>query len=1000
MHTRATVIEFFIAELTLKKVRSLLHPICHKWKHIAVELEISNGTIESLKQQYNDPKDLLSEVVSKWLKGISPQPSWEILASALDSKFVNAKDIAKKIRDQFCDQSKSIDYEKQMPQPHSSAEKAKQISKSPTEVYVDYMKSLYRRSEFPDDNKWPLTPSKRFIDLVYVNKKSEAKQGKGPFTDGIDQSAKRQKTIDMKDIGRPQSDSDYPHIILVEGAPGVGKTTFAWQLCRKWANKKLLKMYDLVILLRLQDRKVREAKMLNDLFYHSDSSLSEKVRKEVESVHGKGTMFIFEGFDEFTPELRKLEQTNSIFTLLLSGQVLPSSTIMVTSRPWALTNLKCKFSSSITQHVEILGFTNNRIFEYIKSFDERNESFLKFVEVHPLLCAVMYIPLNAAIVYQVYQDMASHEGVRSIFPTTLTELYSDYTLTLLLRYLKSTEKYKNIPGIISHHSLPSEIKKVFDQLCELAYVGLEKQQLTFTGLSDDFETLGFMRSCSDIHVSRGVSLSYNFLHFTLQEYLAAVYIAEHKDPADYLEKITFGYNDMYIRFLAGITQLKNPLHSKYIFGETNLMISVPYYTCLNAEAYIRNIPIYCDMSIKRGCLNWWYESRNENVITNIPSSTYMAVFMPQTPLDYYVLGHCIAISHCKWKLIFDKDCIIDHNCSMLMIEGLKTAQGKSVIDSIYLNTYLGTKEAFGNLMKSLANQNKLTGLHDLEIHQQSLLSHDSYNVFKVCPLEIICVSCKYGRVGDFLKSTSISRTLNYLEFHPLSSRELLCCKNVPNLVIRGPCDFDGDLINAICEVLSKSKVIRSLELVVPGTHHLEMNLCRFHRYNIEPLFDAIKYNKTVTHLSLKFVTVNTSLKQLNSLLLRNKTLEILYLYWCGINNEILSSICRIFRTGKVSLKTLILVESVIDCNSVLPLLDKKSLLEWLAIVSSEKQLQNFELLISALVPGIRLRALLIGYITQQQFDQMRQHYYYSHLTQLEITVLVQEGDEIKFLTIP
>ena len=454
-------------------------------------------------------------------------------------------------------------------------------SKSPIEEYADYMKSLYRRSKFPDDNKWPLTPSKHFIDLVCVDKQSEAKQEKAPFTDGIDQSAKKWKTIDMKDIGRPQSDSDYPHMILVEGVPGVGKTTFAWQLCRKWANKKLLKMYDLVILLRLRDRKVREAKTLNDFFYHYDNSLSERVCKEVESVHGKGTMFIFEGFDEFTPELRKLEQTNSIFTLLLSGKVLPSSTIMVTSRPWALTDLQCKLSSSITQHVEILGFTNNRILEYINSFDRENDGFLKFVEANPLLRAVMYIPLNAAIVYQVYQDMASREGVRGIFPTTLTELYSDYTLTLLLRYLKSTEKYKDIAGIISHHTLPPEVKKAFDKLCELAYVGLiEKQQLTFTGLPDDFETLGFMQSCSDIHVSRGVSLSYNFLHFTLQEYLAAVYIAEHKDPADHFKKVTYS---MYIRFLAGITQLKNPLHSKYILDKSDLMISVPYYTCLKNE---------------------------------------------------------------------------------------------------------------------------------------------------------------------------------------------------------------------------------------------------------------------------------------------------------------------------------------------------------------------------------------------------------------------------------
>ena len=95
----ASSLDMRAIELTLKKVRSLLHPIRHKWKDIAIELEINKGTIESLKVQYGDPKDLVSEMVSEWLKDISPQPPWEILASALESDFVNEKVIAKDIRE-------------------------------------------------------------------------------------------------------------------------------------------------------------------------------------------------------------------------------------------------------------------------------------------------------------------------------------------------------------------------------------------------------------------------------------------------------------------------------------------------------------------------------------------------------------------------------------------------------------------------------------------------------------------------------------------------------------------------------------------------------------------------------------------------------------------------------------------------------------------------------------------------------------------------------------
>ena len=48
----------------------------------------------------------------------------------------------------------------------------------------------------------------------------------------------------------------------MEGAPGVGKSTFAWELCRKWDKLKALKRYSLVVVVRLCDKQVQEARML------------------------------------------------------------------------------------------------------------------------------------------------------------------------------------------------------------------------------------------------------------------------------------------------------------------------------------------------------------------------------------------------------------------------------------------------------------------------------------------------------------------------------------------------------------------------------------------------------------------------------------------------------------------------------------------------------------------------------------------------------------------
>ena len=103
----------------------------------------------------------------------------------------------------------------------------------------------------------------------------------GMVEDGnVDVILNEKRNTDFKDIVQ-----DLPPVTaseLVEGAPGVGKSTFAWEFCRRWERGEIAQQYQLVLLLRLRDERMSSAKSLKDLIYHSSETACQAVIKEME----------------------------------------------------------------------------------------------------------------------------------------------------------------------------------------------------------------------------------------------------------------------------------------------------------------------------------------------------------------------------------------------------------------------------------------------------------------------------------------------------------------------------------------------------------------------------------------------------------------------------------------------------------------------------------------------------------------------------------------------
>ena len=218
--------------------------------------------------------------------------------------------------------------------------------------------------------------------------------------------------MEFEQIANKLADNSWPKLILVEGAPGVGKSTFAWKLCRKLTKGNILSQYKLVVLLRLRDEHVREAKTLFDLFFYDDPEVQKLIVKEIIASKGEETLLLFEGYDELPAQLQR--DINSVPLQLISGKRLPKATILVTSRHSASGFLHNEYWSRMSQNIEILGFTKENIQTYInKNVQDSGEGqgLERYLSCYPHIRTMMYVPLSSVIVVEVYHQRHDKDKV-------------------------------------------------------------------------------------------------------------------------------------------------------------------------------------------------------------------------------------------------------------------------------------------------------------------------------------------------------------------------------------------------------------------------------------------------------------------------------------------------------------------------------------------------------------------------------------------------------------
>ena len=349
-------------------------------------------------------------------------------------------------------------------------------------------------------------------------------------------------------------------VILIDGAPGSGKSTLTVHICQQWGREELFNEFIVVILVQLRDPKVQSAHTIAELLPTKDFAMAECTAREIIANEGSGVLWILDGFDELPSHI----QNDSIISTLIKPKLhqenpLSKTAVIITSRPISSGDL-CPLVSS---RIEVLGFTaeEQRLFftECLNNDTQKVETLMERLSSNPAMEGSCYLPLNASIVAHLYLTNGS-------LPSTIYGIFSSLVQHCLSRYLHERQGLSlELASFESLEGLPHELQTSFNQLCKLAFTGARDNKVTFS--TSDLEALraikeinefGLLQAVPSI-VSHGRSVYYNFLHLSIQEMFAAVHISR-MPASEQISTFDSMFNDSrfsaVLQFYAAITKLR------------------------------------------------------------------------------------------------------------------------------------------------------------------------------------------------------------------------------------------------------------------------------------------------------------------------------------------------------------------------------------------------------------------------------------------------------------
>ncbi|XP_076013748.1 NLR family CARD domain-containing protein 3-like [Genypterus blacodes] len=455
------------------------------------------------------------------------------------------------------------------------------------------------------------TPLNRIYTELYITEGQSEGDNTQHEVVQLDTAAKKttlhDTTIKCQDIFKALADQQkHIRVVLTNGVAGVGKTVSVQKFSLDWAQGLENQDVSLLILLTFRELNlIRDEQysllMLLRVFHPTLQTLTE------EKLAVCKVLFIFDGLDECRLSLdfrsnevlcdvTKKASVSELVTNLIKGNLLPSALLWITSRPAAANQIP---PTCVDRLTEVRGFTDAQKDEYLrKRFSDEDLSIriISHIKASRSLHIMCQVPVFCWITATVLEHMLTTEQ-RGELPKTLTDMYSRF---LMVQTQNKKHKYHE-----GHERTLQELSKTDRELLlklgRLAFEHLETGNIIFyqehleqCGL-DVSEASVFSGVCTEILQVECVIFQkrvYCFVHLSIQEFLAAVYVyhcyttrntevLKHFMFADPYKLNVFlsramnkamqsknGHLDLFVRFLHGLSLESNQSLLGGLLGQT------------------------------------------------------------------------------------------------------------------------------------------------------------------------------------------------------------------------------------------------------------------------------------------------------------------------------------------------------------------------------------------------------------------------------------------------